>query len=140
MCSRRYLLVFAAAAGAFILFSANDGLSQCPGSHKASGVRATAWSSGHLLTFGPLWNFISNGCTHVAFGPTPPSYCSAIRVLAPPPIPGLYSRFTAVLRVGFADPASNQTSNGCTFNCPGGTCIVRGGDGLPVELMQFKVE
>lgn len=32
-----------------------------------------------------------------------------------------------------------DASGGCSFMCPGGTCVVRN-DGLPVELLQFGVE
>ncbi len=34
---------------------------------------------------------------------------------------------------------TGDTTGGCQFNCPGGTCYVRN-DGLPVELLQFGVE
>ncbi len=32
------------------------------------------------------------------------------------------------------------TSKFCSFKINGNTCIVRGGNGLPVELLQFGVE
>lgn len=34
---------------------------------------------------------------------------------------------------------TGDTTGGCRFNCPGGTCRV-GNNGLPVELMEFSIE
>ena len=47
---------------------------------------------------------------------------------------------TALLLARWPSAASNTAMNGCTFNCDGGTCRVRGGDALPVELMEFGIE
>ncbi len=63
------------------------------------------------------------------FGPSPPNVCLATR-----------SASAVQLLVLFPSATANATGNGCTFNCDGGTCRVRGGDALPVELMDFSVE
>ena len=44
-------------------------------------------------------------------------------------------RLRARFNVGF-----NTTMQVCTFICPGGTCQVRGQDGLPVELLDFTID
>ena len=34
----------------------------------------------------------------------------------------------------------SNSSKYCLFTCGGGTCRIQGGDGLPVELMEFGIE
>jgi hypothetical protein len=55
-----------------------------------------------------------------------------------------YGTGIAFFIADFASSAANNTLNGCSFGCPAGpspttTCIVRGGDALPVELMGFSI-
>ncbi len=77
-----------------------------------------------------IYDFIGpGGCTGIPYGPNPPTQCLAFR-----------SSYEAGLQANWPLTASNTTANGCTFNCDGGTCRVRGGDALPVELMEFSVE
>ena len=77
-----------------------------------------------------LADFIgTGGCTTSRFGPNPPTNCIANATL-----------ISASIVVEFSNVAHNTILNGCTFNCDGGTCRVRGGDALPVELMGFSVE
>jgi len=45
-----------------------------------------------------------------------------------------------VLAARFGTGYFSNTSKECVFTCPGGTCTIRGGDGLPVELMEFAIE
>ncbi len=81
----------------------------------------------------PLYDFIGGGCTTtMKYGPNPPSSCSDFV--------GLGETWVVELQARFSESAHNTTQNGCTFMCPGGTCRVRGGDALPVELMHFGVE
>ncbi len=78
---------------------------------------------------------IGTGCTTVAFGTNPPVLCTALTNTFGSP-PNVLGR----LKVQWAASAGNTSANGCSFNCQGGTCRVRGGDGLPVELMEFSVD
>ena len=64
--------------------------------------------------------------------PLNPINCNAVVFGAPP-------NLTASIHLSFAGAASHTTMNGCTFNCPGGTCRLQGGDGLPVELLDFHI-
>ena len=82
---------------------------------------------------GPLYSFIGGGCATAVFGPNPPTMCMTYKAI--PPV-----FFTARLRAVWSSSADNVTANGCTFVCPGGTCRVRGGDALPVELLDFSVD
>ncbi|GJM09860.1 MAG: hypothetical protein DHS20C11_21360 [Lysobacteraceae bacterium] len=84
----------------------------------------------------PIADFIGTGCTAAAFGPNPPAGCRG----------GLGSFSLASFFASWPGAASNTTANGCTFTCnAGGTgaanvCQMRGGDGLPVELMEFTLD
>ncbi len=104
---------------------------QCPGSQMV--VTMTIAQVHELLPApGPLYAFIGGGCTTTAvFGPNPPTQC--------PTFTGMGAFYTARLRAVWANSVDNSTANGCTFICPGGTCRVRGGDALPVELMDFTI-
>ncbi len=110
-------------------------LAQCPidtgGTVTAFGTNAQLISYPGLLPDpDELFDFIGpGGCTTATFGPNPPTNCRTFR-----------SPSIAALLLYFSNPGSNTSSNGCTFNCDGGTCRVRGGDALPVELMDFSVE
>ncbi len=56
---------------------------------------------------------------------------------APPP---LICRSLGAARVQLLQ-TSHTTGQGCVFNTLGGnTCVLRGGDGLPVELLSFRVQ
>lgn len=79
-------------------------------------------------TMGPLYDFIGIGCSSTAFGTMAPTQCNSVKTTT-----------TARLTAQFANAISNTTMNGCIFNCQGGTCRVRGGDALPVELMDFEI-
>ncbi len=53
---------------------------------------------------------------------------------------GLCEILASTLRAEFTI-ASDTSAMGCDFNCGAkGKCSIRGGDGLPVELMHFGVE
>ena len=54
-------------------------------------------------------------------------------------VPTTVVYFTAFFQASF-NSAANTTTNGCNFMCEGGSCIVRGGDALPAELMNFAIE
>ncbi len=111
---------------------------QCLGVHTAIGTFARAFSDGSGTGQGePLYDFIgTGGCTYTKFGPNPPDLCNIDRDYS-----SSNGTFRAVLWAWWIGaPAFNVTENGCQFNCDGGSCIVRGGDGLPVELMDFAIE
>ena len=111
-------------------------MAQCPGTGtNGSNLR------GQMYSFAPfplgsngLYQFIgTGGCTYMKFGPEQPVRCETARNTA-----------VAFIRAGwdqYGTPAT-PNANGCTFTCDGGAnvCQVRGGDGLPVELMEFSVE
>ena len=121
------LVVLAAVA----LMAPTEGLAQCPASQfYASGISAIASSyTPDNPDPNELDDFIGNGCAKVPFGTSPPDVCTAYNI--PPDI---------ALVVEFPSSAANVTGNGCIFICQNGICTVRGGDGLPVELMEFKIE
>ncbi len=103
---------------------------QCPGENTvvAYGVVAmSSMSSGGFTD--TLDTFIGTGCTTAMFGTMAPIICQS------QDNPSLKR-----LTVAWSFDASNTTGNGCTFNCQGGTCRIRGGDALPVELMDFGIE
>jgi len=119
----RLLLVLA-----LMMVMGNSVAQQCLGTGTlATGGFASMFSSG---SSGPLHNFIGMAlnCTTVMYGPNPPVFCAVQN-----------NSSLAQLAATFASPASSMPSNGCSFMCPGGTCQVRGGDALPVELMEFSV-
>jgi len=130
----RFLFIFAFVGISFLYTNASS--AQCPvdtmGSRGALGNGAYVNSMFFSLPDpDELYNFIGpGGCTTMKFGVNPPNLCDVVVD------PGV----AAVLFVGFAATSHNITGNGCTFNCAGGTCRVRGGDALPVELMEFSVE
>ena len=111
---------------------------QCPGTtHMAVSIPPSTYYavvySGPMASPGPLYTFIGTGCIAAQFGPNPPT-CYATQAT-------LYSgQYYAQIVAIFLSSAANVTENGCVFNCEGGSCIVRGGDGLPVELMAFEIE
>ncbi len=99
----------------------------CPGFPQVLGPRATVAGGGP-----PTLMFASTGsnCTAMASGAA--TYCD--------------QRFTTMYnQVIFSAWWSNvtartaDTTGGCRFNCPGGTCRVNN-VALPVELMEFSVE
>jgi len=73
-----------------------------------------------------LGAFIGTGCITGMFGSNPPTNCAVT---------------ISTLGVIFASAGHNTVANGCIFTCNGGAnvCQLRGGDGLPVELMEFSV-
>ena len=102
---------------------------QCPGTMQYASMNwAFAISTAPWPT-GSLYLFIGGGCTTSMFGPNPPTACQSVNTTTT-------ARLTAI----FSMTTHNVTANGCVFNCALGTCRVRGGDGLPVELMYFDVE
>ncbi len=108
---------------------------QCPGSmtrvtNVPSGMFYRALMSSDVASNPPpaeLDLFIGTGCTAESFG-TGVINCSVNDL-----------SFINQLQVRFDNSAANSNMNGCTFNCEGGTCRVRGGDALPVELMDFGI-
>ncbi len=127
---------------ACILMWARPAPAQCPGtthyttSQPPSGYFALVYSQNRNSP-GPLVDLIGSGCTAVPFGPNPPISCLALRFVT-----SSYGSltYTGLLTVSFLTGAANVTANGCLFNCEGGSCRVRGGDALPVELMSFSVD
>ncbi len=111
-------------------------VSQCPGSMTGLGP-----NTAHMSSSAPgvgagqaLYDFIGAGCTATKFGPSTLDFsCKIYRTYF------TSSMFYALLGLGVT-PSANNTSNGCNFHCPSGSCTVRGSDGLPVELMEFAVE
>ena len=83
-----------------------------------------------------LYDFIGpTGCMATATGVTGAKpVCFASRAYS-----ARASDFGASLIARFAMASHNTIGAGCIFNCPGGSCRVRGGDALPVELMGFSV-
>lgn len=126
---------------AFVLMWARPAPAQCPGtthyttSSPPSAYFAAVYSQNRHSP-GPLFDFIGAGCTAVPVGPNPPISCLAARFVT-----SSYGSltYTGQLTASFLSGAANVTANGCLFNCGGGSCLVRGGDGLPVELMSFSV-
>lgn len=133
----------------FICWSVLPVDAQCPGNHRVTNVTSTTFSLyWHVAqafstkfvpaTSKPLYDFIGVGpCSTAKFGPNPPTQCDWGAAYVYSTINNYY---TAHLIARFASAAANNAANGCIFVCPGGTCQVRGGDGLPVELMDFAVE
>ncbi len=110
---------------------ASESAAQCPGVPVITGTEAYV-SSAPSVSPDPdeIFDFIGTGCTTGMFGTNPPGSCQWFAS------PGL-----AILAATWPDSANNATGNGCTFNCQGGgTCRLRGGDGMPVELMDFAIE
>jgi len=105
--------------------------SQCPGTPvttQSLSVYVYSTPSVHVDP-DPIADFIGTGCTTAKFGSNPPDNCGYQNT------PGL-----AILTASWMNAAFNVISNGCTFNCQGGgTCRLRGDDGLPVELLDFSV-
>ncbi len=86
---------------------------------------------------GTIYAFVGAGCATAKFGTMQPALCQAHRGM----FTGATVYFTAGFRAMWSSGAQTGTTmNGCTFICPGGTCQVRGVDGLPVELLSFGVD
>ncbi len=126
---------------AFVLMWARPAPAQCPGTtHYTSSNPPSIYGaevySRRSHNPGPLHVFIGAGCTAVRTGTNPPGTCAASNWTS-----NSYGSlvYYAFLEVTFPSGAANATANGCIFNCEGGSCRVRGGDGLPVELMSFSV-
>ena len=86
------------------------------------------------LTPGPLDTFIFPSCTMTMMvGLTAPTQCLAV-----------IGAGVAIISAMWPALGGNMTTNYCLFSgCGGagtGTCIIRGGDGLPVELLDFYIE
>lgn len=114
---------------AFALCMAAGGAgAQCPGNGLISGREALVAQQG----MAGLYTLIGTGCTANYFGSMQPSQCSAIM--------GSFGGVAyAQVRAIWPDASSNTTMNGCNFICGGGACTIRGGDALPVELLDFSV-
>ena len=120
---------------------------QCPGTGQrfAANTYGTMYYFGNYMASamgpGPLNSFILNGtnmvaCTTAKFGPNPPDTCVAATSVDLDN-DGVFGSAIGPLFLNFSQ---NVTQNGCSFTCPGGSCRVRGGDGLPVELILFEVD
>ena len=110
---------------------------QCPGGppgFQPNMTSPTLISASSMTTAGPIAAFIGGGCTMTMMGgPTAPNTCLALNS------PG--STPDAVLFAGWLGAGGSKVSNYCVFSgCAGGTCIIRGADGLPVELLDFYIE
>ena len=136
----RSLLVLAAAAAMPALPAFGQGA--CPGTPSVMGrtarVLSTAACSGatQITMAGPLGLFIfqpGGGCNCGSSFGTPPT--STYQYAAQG---GGSCQVSLMIR--FATTGQNITANGCDWNCGGNTCTMRGGDALPVELMEFSVE
>jgi hypothetical protein len=106
----------------------------CPGTnHEGNELKGKASSSGFTNNAtADLYNFIGTaGCSGMAFGATQPWLCGSARFTGRAE---LYANWLV------ADEPATPSLNGCSFNCGGKICQVRGGDGLPVELMEFSVD
>ncbi len=129
-----------------VMISSSTVEAQCPGSAGVGtqGGYPAAWrgssSNGTSVmgTGAPLFDWVGGGCATMKFGANPPALCFATRNATHNGTSNDYR--TAFLSANFAVASHNMTSNGCTFVCGGGTCKVRGGDALPVELLGFGVE
>ena len=129
----RFLYTRAVFLLAFALFPYTAESQQCPGTNFTTITAMVARASSMTATNpdpDELAIFISAGCTTDMFGPNPPNLCSVFTAGGGNP----------ALQAFWVATTQNVTSNGCTFNCPGGTCRVRGADALPVELMEFSIE
>ena len=107
---------------------------QCPGPPAVvGGGTVSKVSTGGPI--GSLWTFVSTGtdssatCMGAPYGPTAPTLCEATRS----------GTMTARINILFPLGGNNTAANYCIFNC-NGTCRMRGGDGLPVELMDFSID
>ena len=135
MFSRSFLSV----SLSLLLFCASFSASAaCPGTQSILS-RLAIVNSSKLSSPGPAYLFIGTGCTVMGYGPNPPTFCNAVKSTSPFPS-GI--SYVAFFHLAFPDNAHNITQNGCTFACDGGAnvCRVRGGDALPVELMDFSVQ
>lgn len=114
---------------AVLVVLAGTAKAQCPGVPVISGTEAYV-SSSPVGDPDPdeISALIGGGCTTGMFGPNPPDNCS--HNVTP---------MLAILVAVWGDSAHNVSANGCTFNCGGGSCRIRGGDGLPVELLDFGI-
>jgi len=102
---------------------------QCPGTARSTNGVFAYVVSNNPGTMGPLYLLNTPPCTTMVFGTMAPTDCNFV-----------HTTTTARLTARFAATASNTSANGCIFNCGGGSCIVRGGDALPVELMEFTID
>ncbi len=114
---------------------------QCPGTLMVrtfpGGTHSAQAMSANTGSPGPLYLFIgatTTSCTTAKFGTKPPTRCQLSQNTSGATF------FTAGLVAVWPAVPPTPTAHGCVFNCPGGTCRVRGGDGLPVELMGFSVD
>jgi hypothetical protein len=131
--------LFAVVAVVAILAIASPSWAECPGPIQSGSARQVSqFSYGPGMGTGnPFFDFIGPvACATVKFGTMQPTFCQALAQ-------NLTTIFSAGANVrwGSASAATaNNTANGCTFICQGGSCRMRGGDTLPVELMDFSVD
>ena len=122
-------------AALLLVFSTFLG-AQCPSTMMNTfAVAVVRYSTPPRPTGGPVCDLIlgPGNCTAAAttyrfgtpYGPFPPTQCQAY-------VTGINGN--AFVQAIFMSAISNTDMNGCIFPCPGGTCRIRGGDGLPVEL------
>ncbi len=100
----------------------------CPGIPSSGPNIARVYTKVTSSPTRPLSNFIGAGCATQLLG-------AATQCLAQ--IATLQARLRA--RWPSAQARLDDSTGGCRFVCPGGTCVVRN-DGLPVELLSFGVE
>ena len=127
--------VFTLSSVSALLFAPQSVHAQaCPGTQ--TGVGGTgAFMASSATVPGAAYNFVGTGCTGMSFGHSTIDCLGGRGTF----IPTTEVYYTAFFQASF-NSAANTTMNGCVFMCEGGTCIVRGGDALPAELMNFAIE
>lgn len=122
-------------ASLLLLLAVGPARGECPGmpTTQSPGPPATTYVASVFANMAPsltqAQNFIGTGCTVMTFGSNVAS-CNTNNT-------SMFVNFIA----SFSSAAANNMANGCIFTCDGmaNTCRVRGGDGLPVELMEFGI-
>lgn len=107
----------------------------------AASQAACPWDGPAVLTnttsFGRTWTrMLTVNNSVCGAGVIDPSGAFVLCDAGPPTFPPIGSM---TLRVQFYLP-SNTTGKRCKWTCGGEQCDIRGGDGLPVELLGFSVD
>lgn len=119
---------------AYTLVSASPASAACPGA-----------LSNSVTSSSVLWQHRDQSGLMGTMGTAMAGTCVTAEEPAGPHACGIGAAGSVVNRFGWAtysSGANNNTSLACRFTCPtaGIDCRIRGGDGLPVELLQFGVE
>ena len=108
-------------------------LAVCPGDNAWVFTDRVLRSSTNFGGPGPLHAFIGGGCGTNKIGSNTSNFTCHVNS----PVSG--SAYYARLSVRFNNATSNTTGRRCEFACGNGSCVMQGGDGLPVELMEFSI-